>query len=112
MKISIFEKINKWVDHAVTKRHDSRHFEKCSVPVGVISQIEHEIVNLTDGVADDETDTDYQEGFYGVSSCQLEFIRLWISTGYIRANSFVEDPNNSTIAENQDEERQEKFHEK
>ena len=76
MEISIFEEINDGVNHTATERHEGRHFKERPVPVGVESEIEHEIVDLTDGVADDVTDADYQERLYGVLSGQLEFIRL------------------------------------
>ena len=53
MKISIFEEIDDGVNHTVTKRHDGGYFEERPVPVGVVSEIEHEIVDLADGVTHD-----------------------------------------------------------
>ena len=74
MEISIFEEIDDGVNHTVTERHEGRHFEECPVPIGVVSEIEHKIVDLADCVADDVTDADDQECLYGVLSGPLEFI--------------------------------------
>ena len=65
--ILILDQINKWINCAVNKHHNDTKFEIYPVPVGVKSQIIHEIVNLIINPTDEERYANHQEGFNSIS---------------------------------------------
>ena len=82
--ILILDQINKWINCAVKKNHNDTKFEINPIPVGVISQIIHEIVNLTINPTDEEGYANHQEGFNSISPCEYKFVvHLETITGII-----------------------------
>ena len=68
--ILILDHINKWINCAVKKHHNDTKFEINPIPVGVISQIIHKIVDLIVNPTDEEGYANHQEGFNSISPCE------------------------------------------
>ena len=82
--ILILDQINKRINCAVKKDHNDTKFEIEPIPVGVISQIIHEIVNLIIYPTDEERYANHQEGFNSISPCEQKcLVYLKIITGII-----------------------------
>ena len=74
--ISIFYEINKRINGAISKGHQSGKFGIRTIPIKSMTQVKHEIENPTVCPTDDKTDADNQKCFNCISFRQFELISL------------------------------------
>ncbi len=81
----VLKSVNKRVDHSVSKENDNREVEKVGGKIGREAEVEHKIVDLVPGPAEDEAEGDKSQSLDGVAPSLVPPVALGLRGGWVRA---------------------------
>ncbi len=81
--MQILEHVDEGVDHGITEQHHHSKVEKVGGEVGREPHVEHEVVDLVPGPAEDEAEGDESQSLDGVAPSLVPPV-AWVGRGCSR----------------------------